>query len=403
MKAEEDKYVSSLDSLRGSLKSPKVFFVIFFFLFLLNSFWELIRLANNTLNYTVFLFISSFLLSLILTPSMVEMSKIAGIVDRPDEERKMHKAEIALLGGVAIALSFIGAILLSENSFPHRYKVLMVAAFFLAFTGLIDDILRVPAKIRLLVQFFLALWVIDEGISLRLFPAHELWGKKLNEALTLIWIVGFTNAYNFIDGLDGLAAGLGIIIAFFISCVSLINGQPEPLLLTAPFAGALFGFLIFNFHPAWIFLGDVGAQFCGFVLSSLAADTAWASPGYYGKAILGPALVMWVLLFDMVQITFFRIKYGFVKNLSDWIAFTGKDHIHHRFLFLFRSHGKTVLFIYLLSAVLSSFYLFVSILKLQDIYHFILIIIFVILSLFLMYLLDVKTSHLAFQNKKVNI
>ena len=338
----------------------------------------------------------SFLLSLILTPSMVEMSRILRVVDRADEERKIHSGEVALLGGLAVSLSFAGAILLSDNSFPEKYKVLMIAASIIAFVGFIDDLINVPAKIRLLVQFFLALWVIDKGISFRLFPVGEEWGVALNEAMTLIWIIGFTNAYNFIDGLDGLASGLGIIIALFASFISLINGDPSPFLISLPLAGALLGFLVFNFNPAWIFLGDIGAQFSGFVLSAITADAAWAHPGEYFKALLLPGLVMWVLLFDMVQITVFRVKYGFVKNISEWIAFVGKDHIHHRFLIITKSQKKTAVLIWIISASFSVLALVLALLDMSQIIALSLIILGLLFSLYFMFWLDRKTSHLCF-------
>ncbi|GBD04091.1 putative undecaprenyl-phosphate N-acetylglucosaminyl 1-phosphate transferase [bacterium HR19] len=380
-----------LNRIRLFLKNPQGFILLFFLLFFMNSFWEKFGVPQ-----TVFLFISSFILSSVFTPSMLELSRILGIVDRSDSPRKIHFGEVGRLGGLAVALAFAGAIILSENSFPHKYKIVMVAGAILAFVGLLDDIFGIPAKLRLLAQFFLAIWVIDNGISLRLFPVSEEWGRGLNEILTLIWIIGFTNAYNFIDGLDGLAGGLGIIIALSSSFISLINGSYEVFLLSLPLCGALLGFLIFNFFPAWIFLGDIGAQFCGFVLASLTADVAWASPGEYWKAFLLPAIIMWFLLFDMIQITIFRIKYRFVKSFSDWIAFTGKDHIHHRLMFLLKSHQGAVLFIYFSSCFLSFLALILARLKLNYISGFSLDFIFFIFSVLLLFYLDSKTRDRAF-------
>ncbi len=382
--------------VRNFFRTPKGFFIIFLGLFVANSTWDILNISQS-----FFLFISAFLLSLIFTPSMVEVSKILGIVDKPGEGRKIHKQDIALLGGVAVVLSFAGAILLSENSYPQKYKVLMIAGSLLAVVGLLDDVFKLSAKVRLLFQFFFALWVVDSGISLRLFPTQTLWGEKANQALSLIWIVGFTNAYNFIDGLDGLAAGLGIIIAFFCSFISLVNGVSDPVLIASPFIGALAGFLLYNFHPAWIFLGDVGAQFCGFVLAAIAADVAWANPGEYYKAILGPALVMWVLLFDMIQITIFRVKYGLVKDLSDWISFTGKDHIHHRLLFLLGSQRKSVFVIYIISALMSFVFIFLILLRVSYLIYIGGIVIVLSFSFWFAMFLDRRTSKDAFASFKI--
>lgn len=380
-----------LENIRTFFKNPKGFFIVFLLLFVINSFWQTIGISQ-----IVFLLISSFLLSIILTPSMVELSRVLGIVDKPDEHRKVHQSATALLGGVAVALSFAGAIILSKNSFPEKYKTLMIAGTLIALIGMLDDIFKVPAKIRLLFQFFLAMWVTSSGITLSLFPTKELWGQKLNEFLTIIWIIGFTNAYNFIDGLDGLAGGLGIIIVIFCSIISSMNGEPEVFIISMPLAGALLGFLVFNFKRAWIFLGDVGAQFCGFIISSISADTAWSQPGNFLKAITGPMLILWVLLFDMTQITILRIKYGFVKNITDWINFTGKDHIHHRLLFLSGSDVKAVIYLYIISTVLSSAFLFLGTIPLNFIEWLIVDILILLGSLGFMSFLDKKTSEKAF-------
>jgi UDP-GlcNAc:undecaprenyl-phosphate GlcNAc-1-phosphate transferase len=384
---------SKLERIRIFFKEPKGFLLSFIILFLANAMWNITGLPQN-----LFLLISSLLLSLILTPSMYELSRILRIVDKPDD-RKIHFGEIGRIGGLGVALAFAGAILLSENSFPHKYKIVMIAGAIIALVGLLDDIIGIPAKIRLIVQFFLALWVIDNGISLRLFPTQETWGQILNSSLTIIWIIGFTNAYNFIDGLDGLAAGLGIIVAFFISSISYINGQPEIFSLSSPLIGALFGFLLFNFNPAWIFLGDVGAQFCGFVLSSLAADVAWASPGEYWKVFTLPMLTMWVLLFDMIQITIFRVKYGLVKNISEWLAFTGKDHIHHRLFFIFKNQKKAVISLYIISCVLSLIAVILANLKLKNIEGIISSFLIFTISVLSLFILDKKTAKLAFGQK----
>lgn len=385
-----------LEQIRNFLKNPKGFLVVFGLLFILNSFWELLALKQ-----TVFLFLASFLLSIILTPSMVELSRVLGIVDKPDEERKIHSSSTALLGGISVALAFTGSIILSKNSLPEKFKVLMIAGTLIAVVGMLDDIFKIPAKIRLLFQFFLALWVISSGIKLSLFPTKELWGEKLNELLTLIWIIGFTNAYNFIDGLDGLAGGLGIIISISCSLISYLNGDPDILTIALPISGALLGFLVFNFKKAWIFLGDVGAQFCGFMLSSISADTSWSSPGNYFKAITGPMLVLWVLLFDMTQITILRIKYGFVRNVGEWISFTGKDHIHHRFLFLLGSDLKAVIALYIISTILSLSFIVIDSFSPSNLAWIIIDIVILSLSSGFIIFLDKKTSSRAYGLSKI--
>jgi UDP-N-acetylmuramyl pentapeptide phosphotransferase/UDP-N-acetylglucosamine-1-phosphate transferase len=139
---------NKLERTRIFFKEPKGFLVAFIILFLANAVWNIIGLTQS-----LFLLTSSLLLSIILTPSMYELSRILRIVDKPDD-RKIHFGEIGRVGGLAVALAFAGAILLSENSFPHKYKIVMIAGAIIAIVGLLDDIIGIPAKIRLIVQFF---------------------------------------------------------------------------------------------------------------------------------------------------------------------------------------------------------------------------------------------------------
>ena len=175
-----------------------------------------------------------------------------------------------------------------------------------------------------------------------------------NLILTVIWIVGITNAMNFFDGMDGLATGLSAIIAIFIAIVSFQTSQPFMGWIALAVLGSCIGFLPFNFRPkkpAAIFLGDAGSTFLGFVLGALAIKGYWAD----NRPIVSfatPILIFWILIFDMAYITIERIVTGKVKNFKEWIDYVGTDHLHHRLYALLGNKRGAVLTIFLFSATL---------------------------------------------------
>jgi UDP-GlcNAc:undecaprenyl-phosphate GlcNAc-1-phosphate transferase len=192
------------------------------------------------------------------------------------------------------------------------------------------------------------------GIVLDLFPLHTTWGYLLNVLFTIIWIVGLTNAMNFIDGMDGLAAGIGAIIAVSMGIVAYQTDQPFMGWIAIAMVGSCLGFLPFNLglkHPASIYLGDTGSTFIGFVLAALAIKGNWADNSRI-VSFSAPVLIFWVLIYDMTYITVERIFTGKVKTVKEWIDYVGTDHIHHRMYALLGDKRKAVFFIYLLCITL---------------------------------------------------
>jgi len=298
----------------------------------------------------ILLFASST--SALLTPIVRLLAHRTGIVDRPGG-RKIHAQSTALLGGVAVILSFIGA-LLANMILDARTVALLAGGVVMAVVGLLDDARNVPARYKLIIQVAVVLFLIHSGIILDLFPIHTTWGYLLNAALTILWIVGLTNAMNFIDGMDGLATGLAAIIALFLGIVAFQTDQSTLGWIAIAILGGCLGFLPYNFRvdkPALIFLGDTGSIFLGFVLSSLAIIGHWADNNPI-VSFAAPVLIFWVLIFDMTYITVERVLTGKVKTVKDWIDYVGKDHIHHRTYTLLGDKRKAVLFIYLLAATL---------------------------------------------------
>lgn len=300
----------------------------------------------------LYILLFAFSVSALLTPVMSAVATKAGIVDIPGG-RKIHSETTPLLGGVAIIISFICA-LTANMILDARDITLIAGGTVVAVVGLIDDWKNIRAVYKLLIQIIVVIILIRSGIVLELFPIQTTWGCLLNAAFSIIWIVGLTNAMNFIDGMDGLATGVSAIISLFLGLVAFQTNQPFMGWIAIAMMGSCLGFLPFNFSMhkrASIFLGDAGSTFVGFVLSSLAIKAAWADNNPI-VSFATPILIFWVLIYDMAYISVERIISGKVKSFRDWIDYVGTDHIHHRLLAVFGDRRKTVFFIFFLCATL---------------------------------------------------
>jgi len=300
----------------------------------------------------LYILLFAFSTAALLTPIMRIIAGRVGIVDTPDD-RKIHSRITPLLGGVAIVISFISG-LLANMILDERDVALIAGGTAVAIVGLIDDWKSIRARYKLMVQVFVVILLIRAGIILDLFPAHTLWGYLLNALFSIVWIVGLTNAMNFIDGMDGLAAGVSAIISLFLGLVAFQTNQPFMGWIAIAMLGSCLGFLPFNFRlhkQASIFLGDAGSTFFGFVLSALAIKAAWADNNPI-VSFATPVLIFWVLIYDMAYISIERIITGKVKNFQGWIDYVGTDHIHHRLFVIFGDRRKVVFFIFFLCATL---------------------------------------------------
>ncbi|MDQ1330656.1 MAG: UDP-GlcNAc:undecaprenyl-phosphate/decaprenyl-phosphate GlcNAc-phosphate transferase, partial [Thermodesulfobacteriota bacterium] len=300
----------------------------------------------------LYILLFSFSTAALITPVMTAIATRTGIVDIPGG-RKIHSEATPLLGGVAIIISFISAIL-SNMILDTRVIILIAGGTVVAIVGLIDDWKNIRAGYKLFIQVVVVIILIRYGIILDLFPIHTTWGYLLNAALSIIWIVGLTNAMNFIDGMDGLATGVSAIISLFLGLVAFQTSQPFMGWIAIAMLGSCLGFLPFNFSMnkrASIFLGDAGSTFVGFVLSALAIKAAWADNNPI-VSFATPILIFWVLIYDMAYISIERVISGKVKNFRDWIDYVGTDHIHHRLLAVFGDRRKVVFFIFFLCATL---------------------------------------------------
>lgn len=293
----------------------------------------------------------SFLVSFISTPLVKFTAYKFNILDNPDP-RKVHTTPTPLIGGVGIYVAFLVAIL-SNVVYSTELIAVVIGATIVFISGLLDDIMKLSSKIRLLLQLTAVTILLMNGITISLFEQTWL-GTILNSLITYLWIIGLTNSTNFFDGMDGLATGLCILFAFFIGVVAFQTNQPFLGWMAIAVMGGCIGFLPYNFRPqnsAEIFLGDSGSNFLGFTLSSIAVMGEWSEKSAISSFIT-PVLIFSVMIYDMFYITVSRIATGKVHNIREWLDYVGKDHLHHRLADLLLSRKKSVLFIYLISFTL---------------------------------------------------
>jgi UDP-GlcNAc:undecaprenyl-phosphate/decaprenyl-phosphate GlcNAc-1-phosphate transferase len=292
-----------------------------------------------------YILIFSFLCAYLLSPIIRLVALKLRILDRPDW-RKIHEQPTPLLGGGAVYVAFSSAILLNGVFLPGM-KILLLGGTLIFIMGLIDDVKGLPALIKFTLQILISCFVVLIGdIQLTFFYATR-WEAFLNIPLTVLWIVGLTNAMNFFDGIDGLASAMSIIAAFFLGVLAFNTGQPALGWFAVGLLGACGGFMPHNFRvgkPALLFLGDAGSTFLGFMLAGLAVLGRWSSTSNF-VSITAPILVFGVLIFDMAYVNLSRIRNRQAKSFIELLSCVNKDHLHHRLLFLGFARKEVVIII----------------------------------------------------------
>lgn len=297
-------------------------------------------------------FLAVFLIALTLTLGSIPWVRRAalalGLVDVPSQ-RKAHRTPTLLLGGTAIFFGAIVGVLLFYGGNPQPTVIgTVLAATVVALTGLIDDYHPLPAWLKLLGQVLGILILAYFGIRVRL-PVPDV----VNYAITLLWLLGITNAINFLDNMDGLTAGVAAVIAAFILLLALSNGQFLVGALSAGLLGACLGFLRYNFPPAKIFMGDVGSLFLGFLLAAMGIQLRFPDNSNFVTWMV-PVFLFGLPIFDMVLVVFSRLRRRISPNTA------GKDHTSHRLVKLGFSPRETVLILYLFSGILGMMALFIT-------------------------------------------
>ncbi len=299
----------------------------------------------------LYIFLFAFLGTGALTPLMVWAGHRWDLVDMP-ADRKVHVLPTPRLGGLALYGGFVGSVLLN-SILPDWMIAILAAGSLLLVVGVLDDIRELPASVKLFAQLIAAGIVIASGKMLTLFSVGLL-GDTANIVLTLLWIVGITNAFNFFDGMDGLATGLAILLAGFMGVVAFETNQAGLGWLAIAMIGAGLGFMPYNFRgtkPAVIFLGDGGSTFIGFTLACLAVKGNWADHSPI-VSFSNPLLIFGVLIYDMMHITVERIMTGKVRSVKEWLDYVGKDHLHHRLERALGSRQASIAMIFLLAICL---------------------------------------------------
>ncbi|NLO89883.1 MAG: undecaprenyl/decaprenyl-phosphate alpha-N-acetylglucosaminyl 1-phosphate transferase [Clostridia bacterium] len=280
-----------------------------------------------------------FIAVLILTPIVRKIALAVGAVDRPNA-RKVHNKIMPRLGGVAIYLGFVGALLVFR-SLGDFEKGLLLGSTIIVAAGVLDDIWGLPPKLKLTAQIIAAAVLVSFGVKVE-FVTYPLGGVIplgiMAVPITILWIIGVTNALNLIDGLDGLAAGTSFIAAITMAVVAWIEGQYAVAGLALILGAAVMGFLPYNFYPAKMFMGDSGSMFLGFTLGSLAVEGLTKGATFISVFI--PIIILGIPIFD----TLFAVIRRCINHRPIFEA--DKEHFHHILLDRGFSHRQAVLLIY---------------------------------------------------------
>jgi len=296
-------------------------------------------------NYSLYIvaFIITFLVSVFITPYVKKFAIKINAVDKPNG-RKVHKSIMPRLGGLAIFISAgVGYLFLDINS--KYMSEIIIGALIILITGILDDKYTLSPKVKLAGQLCAAFIVVSSGLlidKVTLPFIGTVYIEYISYPVTILWIVGVTNAINLIDGLDGLAAGVSSIALMSILILAAMDGRLIVVGLCVILIGSTLGFLVHNFYPAKIFMGDTGALFLGYSISIISMLGLFKNVAIFSFII--PIIVLAIPLFD----TFFAIIRRLLNKRN--ISSPDKQHLHYCLVDLGFSHRTSVLIIYLISA-----------------------------------------------------
>ena len=305
------------------------------------------------MHFLLWLGFRAFIISLVLTPICRDVFRSYGVVDQPDAARKVHRYPIPRVGGLAIAISYLLAYVLvrPEEGSPLAQQLSLVWRLLpgaaLAFgIGLLDDLFNLRAWIKLLGQVAAAGLACVGGVrilSIGGTPTDAWW----NVPLTILWLLACMNAFNLVDGLDGLAVGVGLFATMTVFTAAMMQHNMVLAVATFPLAGALLAFLCYNFNPATIFLGDSGSLLIGFLLGCYAA--IWSNKSATLLGMTAPLMALSIPLLDVAL----AIVRRFLRRQPIFTADRG--HIHHRLLDRGFTPRRVVLVLYGLCGLAAAF------------------------------------------------
>lgn len=304
----------------------------------------------STLNILLALAVA-FLTSFLSVPFVKNIACKVGAVDIPKDARRMHKKAIPLLGGLSIFYGFIVSTVCFSTLNRQMWGILLGAIVIVAL-GVVDDIKALSARLKFPIQIVTAAIPVFMGsrINFVSIPFVEnaanniVFNDILSYIISILWIVGVTNAVNLIDGLDGLAAGVSAIASASIFFIALINGNVFVTTISVILVGACLGFLPYNFNPAKIFMGDTGATFLGYIMAVMSIQGMFKS--YTVITFIVPVLILGLPIFD----TSFAIIRRMAQHKS--IMEADRGHLHHRLIDMGFNQKQTVVSLYTISALL---------------------------------------------------
>ena len=293
-------------------------------------------------------FLVALAVVLVLTPAVGRVARVLGVVDEPDEKRRVHLLAVPRLGGLALFLGlFVPALAFLELT--PAYRGILLGAALATTVGIVDDFRGLPWWMKLAGQLGAAGIAVQAGVTIDRFTfplvgVHALpdWVAVL---ASLFWIVAIMNMVNFLDGLDGLAAGVCAIAGGTFAVIALSLGRPNAAVLSAIVAGACLGFLRHNFYPARIFMGDSGSRLRGFVLATVAIEGTLKTAATV--ALFLPLFVLAVPIIDTSFVVARRLKHG------ERVFAPDQAHLHHRFIRRGFSQTQTVSYLWGWCAVLA--------------------------------------------------
>jgi UDP-GlcNAc:undecaprenyl-phosphate GlcNAc-1-phosphate transferase len=302
-------------------------------------------------------YLGSAILALMATPVVIWLARGIGALDHPNA-RSVHQRPTPRIGGIAIFFSSMCLIVgilslchcLAETLRDTRGQlaILLGAATFVFLVGLVDDLKGLPARFKFLAELLAAGVLWGAGMRINAIGVTDhfvLFFSWLSCPVTLLWIVGITNAINLSDGLDGLAAGISAIASGVIAIVAMYSGNIIMAVFALALTGSLSGFLVFNFHPAKVFMGDCGSLFLGFIIAAASVMCAVKSTTFVSLTL--PALALGIPIFD----TLFSMLRRFLERRS--LFAPDRRHFHHRLLEMGLHQRQAVLIIYVLTLLFS--------------------------------------------------
>jgi UDP-GlcNAc:undecaprenyl-phosphate GlcNAc-1-phosphate transferase len=319
--------------------------------------------AYRSMKNLFLLFTAAAAFAAVFTPLIRKLAIHIGVIDVPRDKRRVHDKPIPLLGGLAIFLAFVITAVLKKGPVTKSESGILLGAAIVVLGGFLDDKYDLKPWQKLSFQVAAAVTLILFDIKIHIITNPFFTGNQylsigwISIPLTIIWVVGITNALNLIDGLDGLAAGIGLISSLTLLVIAIFSNRPEAMAFTSILAGAILGFLPYNFNPASIFLGDTGAQLLGFLLAAISMEGALKSAAAFVIAV--PILAMGLPIYDTLFAMIRRKINGKPIMQAD------KGHLHHRLLAMGLSQRQAVIIMYLISAVLGSFAIIAMLLSSQ--------------------------------------